>query len=139
MYGMRRVPRPTRTTSNPVANGSSVPACPTRCDPTTRRTIATTSCDVTPGGLSTSNRPPTSVVGVSIGPGWNGSFFDLREKTLDVRGVGNALIGLEGDFGREPQTECLANARAQEASDTGEPLERLRAFGVRSHDAHEYF
>src|SRR5205085_6394773 len=135
---MSRVPRPTRMTSNPVANGSKVPACPTRCDPATRRTIATTSCDVTPGGLSTSSKPPASVVGVSIGKRWNGSLFDLGEETLDVRRVGDALVSFETDFGSEPQTQRLTNARAQEARDTRQPLEGLRAFGVGSHDADEH-
>src|SRR5690242_13002781 len=136
-YGMSRVPRPTRTTRRPVANGSSVPVCPTRCDPTTRRTIATTSCDVTPGGLSTSSKPPTSVVGVSIGRRRNGPLFDLREEILDVRGVGDALVRLEGDFGREPQAQRLTNARPQKAADARESLERLGAFGVGPHDADE--
>ena len=56
-----RVARPTSTSSRPVANGSSVPAWPTRgrpalgCPPvasrTARRAAATTSCEVGPGGL----------------------------------------------------------------------------------------
>src|SRR2546425_2022286 len=38
-----RVARPTTSTSNPLANGSSVPRWPTRCSPSVRRTISTTS------------------------------------------------------------------------------------------------
>src|SRR3954469_6412697 len=53
-----RVARPTSTSSRPVANGSSVPAWPTLTPaPSCRRTRATTSCDVTPAGLSTSRTP----------------------------------------------------------------------------------
>src|SRR3954451_14420949 len=53
-----RVARPTSTISSPVANGSSVPAWPTRRMPgSSRRTIATTSCEVFPAGLSTRITP----------------------------------------------------------------------------------
>src|SRR3989441_6992103 len=38
-----RVARPTTSTSNPLGNGSSVPRWPTRCSPSVRRTISTTS------------------------------------------------------------------------------------------------
>ena len=47
----------TPTTRTPVAIGSSVPACPTFLVPVSRRTRATTSCDVIPPGLSTITRP----------------------------------------------------------------------------------
>src|SRR4051794_9085047 len=53
-----RVPRPTPMISSPVANGSSVPACPTLTPfPSRRRIWATTSCEVMPAGLSTSSIP----------------------------------------------------------------------------------
>ena len=52
-----RVAFSTPTTSTPVAIGSSVPACPTRRVPASRRTRATTSCEVRPAGLSTMSRP----------------------------------------------------------------------------------
>ena len=55
--GARRVARPTISTSRPVAKGSRVPVCPTfTFRPSRRRTPATTSCDVGPAGLSTSQR-----------------------------------------------------------------------------------
>jgi hypothetical protein len=56
-----------RTTSTPVASGSRVPPCPTRRVPSARRARATTSCDVRPSGLSTTNagisRPPATRTG----------------------------------------------------------------------------
>src|SRR5262245_53168956 len=53
-----RVPRPTPMISRPAANGSSVPACPPLNPlPSRRRIRATTSCDVTPAGLSTKRIP----------------------------------------------------------------------------------
>src|SRR6185436_9025418 len=55
-----RVARPTSTSSSPVANGSSVPAWPTFVPfPSRRRTCATTSCEVTPAGLSKRMTPST--------------------------------------------------------------------------------
>src|SRR5256884_7367746 len=44
-------------TRTPVAIGSSVPAWPTFFVPASRRTRATTSCEVMPPGLSTMTRP----------------------------------------------------------------------------------
>src|SRR5215213_485896 len=55
-----RVARPTRISRRPVANGSSVPACPTFVRlGSERRTSATTSCDVTPAGFARSSTPST--------------------------------------------------------------------------------
>ncbi len=48
---------PTPTISNPVANGSSVPAWPTRRSPVSRRTRSTTSWLVIPAGLSMRRKP----------------------------------------------------------------------------------
>ena len=61
----RRVAFSTPTTSTPVAMGSSVPAWPTRRVPARRRIRATTSCEVSPEGLSTM----TSPLAVVTGPG----------------------------------------------------------------------
>ena len=52
-----RVAAPTPSTSTPVAIGSSVPAWPTRRVRASRRIRATTSCDVSPAGLSTTTSP----------------------------------------------------------------------------------
>ena len=53
--------RPISTSSSPVANGSSVPACPTFTPrPSRRRIAATTSWDVTPAGLSARRTPSAS-------------------------------------------------------------------------------
>ena len=52
-----RVYLPNRSGSTPVAIGSRVPRCPIERSPVARRTIATTSCDVMPAGLSSIRRP----------------------------------------------------------------------------------
>src|SRR3954451_21356980 len=55
----KRVAWPTNTSSRPVANGSSVPACPTfaPCAIGIDRTCSTTSCEVKPAGFATSSTP----------------------------------------------------------------------------------
>src|SRR4029077_21274179 len=53
----RRVARPSTSGSTPLAAGSSVPVWPIRRSPSTRRMIATTSCEVGPVGLSMTSRP----------------------------------------------------------------------------------
>src|SRR5262245_9848742 len=57
MNRARRVARPTTSGSTPLAFGSSVPVWPIRRSRSTRRMRATTSCEVGPVGLSTTNRP----------------------------------------------------------------------------------
>src|SRR5436309_11195176 len=54
------------TTRTPVAIGSSVPAWPTRRVCASRRTRATTSCEVIPPGLSTMSRPDGHAAGRSV-------------------------------------------------------------------------
>src|SRR5258705_4345511 len=56
----RRVARPHASGSTPVASGSSVPVCPIRFSPSTRRATATTSWDVRLSGLSTTRTPSIS-------------------------------------------------------------------------------
>src|SRR5262245_16177684 len=65
MKSARRVARPRSTGSTPVANGSSVPAWPTRRWPARRRTRATTSCEVQPLGLSMLRMPTSSGAAVT--------------------------------------------------------------------------
>src|ERR1700716_3719039 len=60
MKSARRVARPSRTGKTPEAMGSSVPAWPTRFCDANRRTLATTSCEVQPFGLSTFRMPARS-------------------------------------------------------------------------------
>ena len=55
--GTSLVASPTQMGRTPVAIGSSVPVCPTRRSPSTRRTSATTSNEVMPPGLSMTTTP----------------------------------------------------------------------------------
>src|SRR5215210_4450946 len=62
-----RVARPTRISRRPVANGSRVPAWPTRARPgSSRRTAATRACEVLPAGLSTRMTPPPAPAGWAL-------------------------------------------------------------------------
>src|ERR1044072_251679 len=58
-----RVALPMRTSSRPVAHGSTVPACPTRRPRCSRRTAATTSWGVLPAGLSMRRMPSVTPPG----------------------------------------------------------------------------
>src|ERR671925_1925238 len=61
-----RVARPTSTSSSPVANGSSVPAWPTLVPRgSSRRTWASTSCEVTPARFRWSRTPERSATWLS--------------------------------------------------------------------------
>src|ERR1700693_5251656 len=53
----RRVADSKRIGRTPVASGSSVPACPTRCAPVRRRRRLTTANEVSPAALSTLRTP----------------------------------------------------------------------------------
>src|SRR5688500_13217405 len=145
MYGRSRVACPTSSTSNPVANGSSVPAWPIRRLPVTLRATLTTSCDVMPAGLSTSTIP-------SIGrPSPSGRavrrarvtaatliVVDLREQGLDSRRTCDAVVELERQLRCKSKTERAAYARTQMAGDARESVQRRRALGVAPEDADEH-
>src|SRR3954447_26434573 len=91
-----RVAWPTRTSSTPVAKGSSVPAWPTFAPRAigSRRTRATTSCEVTPAGFARTSTP--------LGDG------DIARKAnqLGANGPGRALQ-LGGDL-RSDEVDQLA-------------------------------
>src|SRR5215510_469614 len=99
--------------------------------------METTSCEVMPAGLSTSNTPPGSVVGVPIG-GWF-AVFDLSKEILDSGRAGDAFVRPKYDLGRKAQTQRTPDSRAQMSRHTLEPRKRRCALGVRAHDAHEDF
>src|SRR5699024_2422214 len=93
-----RVARPMPRTSSPVAIGSSVPACPTFRVPASHRTRLTTSCEVSPPGLSTRRRPS----GVAAGLFVTWLLIGIGTAGLFVR-VGLArrfrLLAQSGEFG----------------------------------------
>src|SRR5690348_15457222 len=89
----------------PLAAGSSVPVWPTRRSPSARRTLATTSCEVGPTGLSTTNRP--SIYGDRV--------FDLLDehllKRVDAalhRAAGRVLVATAAEFLRDGADVDLA-------------------------------
>src|SRR5258708_14907854 len=141
--GSSRVARPRSRTRSPVANGSSVPACPIRETPKARRATRTTSCDVMPAGLSTSRSPSVAasligwldgLVRRSLRPG-RGSH--LREQLLDVRPVRDALVVAELDLRSNAKSERTSHASAKMRRHAGEAVECRRALRLRANDAHE--
>src|SRR5438132_12463745 len=86
--------RPTRTTSSPVANGSSVPAWPVRGPPSARLTAATASCEVIPAGLSIKSTPSR--------PAWEAGGLPSAAPALRSDDVGSGIavgrpVQLRGD------------------------------------------
>src|SRR5690606_38327989 len=98
--------RPTRTISSPVANGSSVPACPTRLTPSSRRTRATMSWDVGPVGLSARTTAP-SLARSRVGSAKLGG--DSFPEELDELGV--RKVGAEAGGAPLPAAAVLAGDR----------------------------
>src|SRR5487761_483007 len=68
--------------STPVASGSSVPACPTRCAPVRRRRRLTTANDVSPAGLSTLRIPVLKVGTLAFGRGCKDRLLGGRQHHL---------------------------------------------------------
>src|SRR5919204_2914773 len=89
-----RVAGPTRTSMSPVANGSSVPACPT-FPPRSRRTRATTSWEVGPAALSARRTPGGGGCGLAAG----GELGTKRGDQLRI-----------GQVGRKPRGPPVASA-----------------------------
>src|SRR4051794_8031876 len=89
MKSARRVARPSSTGSTPPAIGSSVPAWPTRFWPARRRTLATTSCDVQPLGLSILRIPTRSVMS---GVAMLAFLFDAAHELHDAIAAGERAI-----------------------------------------------
>src|SRR5579863_10010043 len=118
-----RVARPTMISSSPVANGSSVPAWPVLTPPSARRTEATTSCEVTPAGLSISSTPSTEASSRNL-PLAASSTRRWRPPVAAVRRwarVGGALCGrrggvqLRGDLAAQELHQLLGSVGGGEA------------------------
>src|SRR4051812_38530726 len=101
-----RVARPSRTSRTPVANGSSVPAWPTLTalrPPRSRRMRATTSCDVTPAGLSTTRTP-------DVPASTPASLIELRGDLAAQEGHELVVGQLRGEARRLPVPAATARA-----------------------------
>src|SRR6185437_13279456 len=126
----RRVARPSRRTSNPVANGSRVPRWPMLRSPYTRRAMSTTSCEVIPAGLSTSSRPdvsPSSPFTVRI------FRLDLCQERLDARRFRGGLVDLEIELRGESQSQRATDLPTEPVANLIEDGDRVGAVTV--HDA----
>ena len=117
-----RVARPTPSTSTPVAIGSSVPAWPTLRVPRARRARATTSCEVSPPGLSTTTRPvgPGPAVTCPAGP----TLREVQRLVVEVVVLGDlagllvrvGLAGVRLDRGAAATASSWARALASTSS-----------------------
>ena len=103
-----------------MANGSSVPVWPTARVPSTRRTRCTTSCEVSPAGLSTSTAPISS----------GSSRSRPCEQLVDPRRVREAQVELEVQLGHRPGRERAGRARPEKAGGALQPFERPLPLGL---------
>src|SRR2546423_3821575 len=137
-----RVARPNSSTSRPVANGSRVPRCPMLRSPYMRRTCWTTSCDVIPGGLSTSSSPSTTAEGSSLRsvvfPATRCGgvlLLHIGQQRFDASGASDGVVFLELDFGSDAELQLLRDARPQERSDAVEAIESRLLLGIATEHA----
>src|SRR2546421_11696791 len=80
--------------STPVANGSSVPAWPTRCAPVSRRRRLTTEKDVSPAGLSKLRTPVANRAGGDSGLRRGGMDGLFGGRQHDFHGLFHRLFDL---------------------------------------------
>src|SRR5919202_4248081 len=106
MVSASRVARPSKTGRTPSASGSRVPAWPTRFWPANRRTLATTSCDVQPGSLSTLRIP---LLGVLT------ALFDAAHQPHDAVAALQRMVEDELEVRDMAQVESLLEVAVQEA------------------------
>src|SRR3954454_17789132 len=99
--------------SSPVANGSSVPACPVFA-PVTRRICATIANDDGPAGLSTSATPAGSSArdGTLVQEGLADDLGDVLDRFL-ARGAGSLPISPALEQSGDCRHVELVDARAQ--------------------------
>src|SRR5687768_9889804 len=104
-----------------------------RRSPTARRAMATTSCEVTPAGLSMSRSP--SVEGLLVGG--DAAIADLLEERLDAGGTRHARVGLKGKLWRKAESQRATEPRPEVRRRALQPFERGAPLHVGAHHAHE--
>src|SRR5256885_485624 len=96
--------------------------------------MATMSCDVNPGGLSTSRTPSGAGFSVGLRP----TLLDLREERLDTGRSSDALVVTKENLRCRAQAKGFPEARAQMAGETIQSFECRLPVRVRSEDADEH-